>query len=127
MIIKIIKKVKFDHKEYSIEITHNFYNYDKPINDLTVKLDNSPSHLFDFITETFVHKYFSMNAQFTVVYRGEDEFEDGYDENDLEGTLDRIKKHSAKVDEDYKKKKAKLDENLNKELNDRFEVYWGGR
>ncbi|KAK8887812.1 hypothetical protein M9Y10_038869 [Tritrichomonas musculus] len=83
---KIIKKVKFDHKEYSIEITHNFYNYDKPINDLTVKLDNSPSHLFDFITETFVHKYFSMNAQFTVVYRGEDEFEDGYDENDGSST-----------------------------------------
>lgn len=42
---------------------------------------------------------------------------DGFDENDLEGTLDRIKKHSAKVDEDYKKKKAKLDENLNKVLN----------
>lgn len=45
----------------------------------------------------------------------ENEFDD-FDENDLEGTLNRIKQHSAKVDEDYRKKKAKLDQNLNKVL-----------
>ncbi|OHT17020.1 hypothetical protein TRFO_12715 [Tritrichomonas foetus] len=41
---------------------------------------------------------------------------DLFDENDLEGTLDKIKKHSAALDDEYNRRKSKLDANLNKVL-----------
>ncbi|KAK8833889.1 hypothetical protein M9Y10_011526 [Tritrichomonas musculus] len=51
------------------------------------------------------------------IKKDEENESDYFDENDLEGTLNRIKKHSAQVDEEYRMKKAKLDQNLNKVLN----------
>lgn len=68
----IEKVIEIEKIEYTLTISHKFFAHDKPVEELTVNLDSNPSNIFYHPAEAFIHKYFTMNADFEVVNRNED-------------------------------------------------------